>query len=360
MAVTMRELLEKMVRLQASDLHLSAGAPPVLRINQKLVPMVEYPPLNGNDTRLMVYNILTEVQKKKLEEKKELDFAISVPGLSRFRANAFFQRGTVALAVRRIPIEIPSADKLGLPQPILDFTTHKTGLVLVTGPTGSGKSTTLAAMIDKINSERAVHIITIEDPIEYLHKNKRSIIVQREVGQDTLTFANALKYVLRQDPDVIMIGEMRDLETIEAALTAAETGHLVLATLHTSSVAETVNRIIDVFPPHQQDQVRIQISQVLRGAVSQKLLPRLDGKGMVLATEIMIATPAIKTMIRESRIHEIYGVIQTNKKLGMRTMNMSLLELLKKRLISYDVAIMNSPNKEELERMYRQIMAMGR
>ncbi len=360
MAVTIKELLEKMVKLQASDLHISAGAPPALRINQKLTPMREYPVLSGNDTRLMVYNILTEVQKKKFEENKELDFAISIPGLSRFRANAFFQRGSVALAVRRVPMEIPSAERLGLPKAIIDFTNHQTGLVLVTGPTGSGKSTTLAAMIDKINSERYVHIITIEDPIEYLHKNKKAIIVQREVGQDTHSFASALKYALRQDPDVIMIGEMRDLETIEAALTAAETGHLVLATLHTSSVAETVNRIIDVFPPHQQDQVRIQISQVLRGVVSQKLLPRMDGKGMALATEIMVVTPAIKTMIRESRIHEIYGVIQTNRKLGMMTLNMSLLELLKKRVISYDVAILSSPNKEELERMYKQMTLLRR
>ena len=360
MAVTIRELLEKMVDLNASDLHISAGAPPVLRINQKLIPMRQFPVLTGNDTRLLVYNILTEFQKKKFEENRELDFAISIPKLSRFRANAFFQRGTVAIAIRRIPIEVPSAEKLGLPKAIIDFTNHNTGLVLVTGPTGSGKSTTLAAMIDKINSEKALHIITVEDPIEYLHKNKKSIVVQREVGQDTLTFANALKYALRQDPDVIMIGEMRDLETIEAALTAAETGHLVLATLHTSSVAETVNRMIDVFPPHQQDQVRVQISQVLRGAVSQKLLPRADGKGMVLATEIMVVTPAIRTMIRESRIHEIYGVIQTNRKLGMMTMNMSLLELLKKRLITFDVAILNSPNKEELERMYKQTVLIGR
>jgi len=360
LAVTIRELLEKMVDLNASDLHISAGAPPVLRINQKLIPMRQFPVLTGNDTRLLVYNILTEFQKKKFEENRELDFAISIPKLSRFRANAFFQRGTVAIAIRRIPIEVPSAEKLGLPKAIIDFTNHNTGLVLVTGPTGSGKSTTLAAMIDKINTERAVHIITVEDPIEYLHKNKKSIVVQREVGQDTLTFANALKYALRQDPDVIMIGEMRDLETIEAALTAAETGHLVLATLHTSSVAETVNRMIDVFPPHQQDQVRVQISQVLRGAVSQKLLPRADGKGMVLATEIMVVTPAIRTMIRESRIHEIYGVIQTNRKLGMMTMNMSLLELLKKKLITFDVAILNSPNKEELERMYKQTVLIGR
>ena len=360
MAVTIKELLERMVELDATDLHLSAGSVPMARLNQKLVPMKEFPILTGNDTRLLVYNILTESQKKKFEENKELDFAISIPKLSRFRANAFFQRGTVAIAIRRIPMEIPSAEKLGLPKAIIGFTQHKTGLVLVTGPTGSGKSTTLAAMIDKINSEKPLHIITVEDPIEYLHKNKESIVVQREVGQDTLTFANALKYALRQDPDVIMIGEMRDLETIEAALIAAETGHLVLATLHTSSVAETVNRIIDVFPSHQQDQVRVQISQVLRGAVSQKLLPRADGRGMALATEIMVVTPAIRTMIRESRIHEIYGVIQTNKKLGMMTMNMSLLELLRKRLISYDAAILNSPNREELERMYRQNNLIGR
>lgn len=360
MAVTIKELLEKMVESDATDLHLSAGAVPTLRISQRLVPMKQFPKLTGNDTRLLLYNMLTETQKKKFEENKELDFAISMPHLSRFRANAFFQRGTVAIAIRRIPFEIPSAEKLGLPKAIIDFTQHKTGLVLVTGPTGSGKSTTLAALIDKINSEKPLHIITVEDPIEYLHRNKESIVVQREVGQDTLTFANALKYSLRQDPDVIMIGEMRDLETIEAALVAAETGHLVLATLHTSSVAETVNRIIDVFPSHQQDQVRVQISQVLRGAVSQKLLPKADGKGLVLATEIMVVTPAIRTMIRESRIHEIYGVIQTNRKLGMMTMNMSLLELLKKRLITYETAILNSPNRAELERMYRQNNLIGR
>jgi twitching motility protein PilT len=351
--VTIQALLEEMVAREATDLHLIAGSPPYMRIDQELVS-TDYEVLTPAMTRALVYSLLSDSQKKRLEEELELDFAISIEGLSRFRGNAYLQRGSVACAIRRIPFQIPAIRELGLPPIVENLVEKRQGLILVTGPTGSGKSTTLAAMINKINHERACHIVTIEDPIEYLHKNKMAIVSQREVGQDTKDFARALKFVLRQDPDVIMIGEMRDLETIGAALTAAETGHLVLATLHTDSAIESVNRIIDVFPPHQQGQVRVQLAQVIEAVITQKLLPRAKGKGMVLATEIMVATPAIRTLIRESRIHEIYGVLQTSQRFGMKTMNMSLYQLHKEGAITWQTAIYASSNPEELKRMAKE------
>ncbi len=355
--VTIQTLLEEMVLRGATDLHLVAGAPPYFRIDQELVSS-DYEVLTPAMTRSLVYSLLNDQQKKRLEEEYELDFAISIEGLSRFRGNAYIQRGSVACAIRRIPFEIPSLQELGLPEVVETLTRKTQGFILVTGPTGSGKSTTLAAMINKINNERACHIVTIEDPIEYLHKNKMAIVSQREVGQDTKSFAQALKYVLRQDPDIIMIGELRDLETVSAALTAAETGHLVFATLHTDSAIESINRIIDIYPPHQQGQVRVQLSQVLEAVITQRLLPRAKGKGMVLATEIMVATPAIRTLIRESRIHEIYGVIQTSQRFGMRTMNMSLFELVREGEITWQTALLISPNPEELKRMGKEIGVM--
>ncbi|RLF79003.1 type IV pili twitching motility protein PilT [Thermococci archaeon] len=348
--VTIKELLEEMVFKKATDLHLVAGAPPYLRIDQQLVP-TNYKYLTSHDVKALVYSLLTETQRAKLEEELELDFAVSIEGLSRFRCNAFFQRGTVAAAIRRIPFQIPQLETLGLPAIVHSLVEKDKGLVLVTGPTGSGKSTTLASLIDRINQTRAAHIITLEDPIEYLHRNKKSIIAQREVGQDTKSFARALKYTLRQDPDVIMVGEMRDLETIQSALVAAETGHLVFATLHTGTAIESINRIIDVFPPHQQDQVRVQLAGVLEAVIAQKLLPHARGKGMVLATEVLVATPAVQTLIRESRVHEMYGVMQASQAFGMQTMNMSLANLYKKGAISLQTAMLVSPRPDELKKM---------
>ncbi len=347
---SMVDLLKETVERGATDLHITPGAPPVFRVNQELV-RGNYPPLTAEDTRRLIYEVLNDEQRARLEREKELDFAISVKGVSRFRANAFFQRNSLSAAIRRVPFRIPTMAELGLP-PIFEYLAKKTrGLILITGPTGSGKSTTLAAMIDRINSERACHIITIEDPIEYLHKNKKALIAQREVEVDTKSFARALKYALRQDPDVIMVGEMRDLETIAAALTAAETGHLVLATLHTDSVVESVNRIIDVFPPHQQKQIRIQLAATLEAVVSQRLLPSADRRQLVLALEVMTATPAIRNLIREGRTQEIYSIIQTSQKFGMWTMNSYLYKLYISGKIDYRTAISASPRPEELEEM---------
>lgn len=352
--IGIQKLLEEMVEEGATDIHLVAGAPPYFRINQELVTG-EYDVLTPAMTRSLVYSLLNDSQKKRFEEELELDFAISIEGLSRFRGNAYIQRGSVACAIRRIPFDIPQIEDLGLPESILAIPKKTQGFVLVTGPTGSGKSTTLAAIINRINYDRSCHIITIEDPIEFLHKNRKAIVSQREVGQDTLSFARALKYALREDPDVIMIGEMRDFETVAAALTAAETGHLVLATLHTDSAVESINRVIDVFPPHQQGQVRVQLAQVLEIVITQKLLPKARGTGMILASEVLVATPAIKTLVREARIHEIYGVMQTSQRFGMRTMNMSLYDLASQGTISWQTALFVSPNPEELKKMGREI-----
>ncbi len=357
---TLYELLEIMVKRNASDLHITTGTPPRLRIDGKLVP-IDHHPLDAKDTKELCYSVLTDAQKHKFEQNQELDLSFGVKGLSRFRANIFMQRGAIAGAFRTIPWEIKSFKELGLPDIINELIKKPRGLILVTGPTGSGKSTTLAAMIDKINEDRADHIITIEDPIEYLHSHKKALINQREVGSDTSAFKIALKYVLRQDPDVVLIGEMRDLETIEAALTISETGHLTLATLHTNTAVQTINRIVDVFPPHQQDQIRVQLSFVLEGIISQQLIPKKSGQGRVLALEILIPNPAIRNLIREDKIHQIYSMMQTGQaKFGMQTMNQSLFELYTKGIISYEDAIGRSPVPEEMITMLQRAGGMKR
>jgi len=351
---TMRTLLEEMVQRKASDLHVVAGSPPIFRIDGELVRYGETR-LTPEMTRALIFSLLNDEQRRKLEDEKELDFAVSIQGLARFRANVFFQRGTVALAIRVIPYEIPSPKDLRVPEVALELIKKNQGLILVTGPTGSGKSTTLASLINVINETQSRHIITIEDPIEFLHRSKKSLISQREVHVDTKSFANALRSALREDPDVILVGEMRDLETIGAALTAAETGHLVFATLHTPTAPEAINRIVDVFPPHQQTQIRVQLAAVLEAVITQRLLPaRLGkgtGKGRVLATEVLIGTPAVRNIIRENRIHELYSVMQTSQKEGMHTMNQSLYRLYREGHISWEIALQYSPNPADLERL---------
>jgi twitching motility protein PilT len=339
-----------MIQRGASDLHLTVGERPKLRVDGDLIHS-QYPkPLAPKDTLGLAYSILTENQKKRFEVEDELDFSFGVQNLSRFRGNVYKQRGCVAMAIRQIPYEIHSIEKLGLPSILNRLAERPRGLVLVTGPTGSGKSTTLAAMVDKINKERKGHIITVEDPIEFIHRHQLCVVNQREVGADTKSFTAALKYALRQDPDVILIGEMRDLETIAAALTIAETGHLVLATLHTNSAAESVNRIIDAFPSHQQAQVRAQLAFVLEGVVTQTLLPKTKGKGRVVAAEVMICTPAIRAVIRDEKIHQIYSLMQAGKKHGMQTLNDSLQSLYLKGDVSLEEALKRSPDPQELLR----------
>jgi twitching motility protein PilT len=316
---------------------------------------IDHPPLTPQDTKALCYSVLTDAQKQRFEERNELDLSFGLKGLSRFRANIFMQRGAVAGAFRAVPFGIRSFKELGLPEILNELAKKPRGLILVTGPTGCGKSTTLAAMIDRINTERACHIITIEDPIEYLHSHRKALINQREVNSDTESFKAALRYVLRQDPDVVLIGEMRDLETIEAALTVSETGHLTLATLHTNSAVQTINRIIDVFPPHQQEQVRVQLSFVLEGIIAQQLIPRKGGIGRVLATEILIPTPAIRNLIREDKVHQIYSVMQTGQaRSGMQTMNQSLYELYSRGQISYEEALGRSPVPDEFIQMTKR------
>ena len=344
----LHQLLKAMIEKGASDLHITTNSPPQLRIDGKLQPL-KTPPLAPPETKQICYSILTDAQKHKFEENNELDLSFGVRGLSRFRANIFMQRGAVAGAFRAIPYKMMSIEELGLPRAVIDISKKPRGLVLVTGPTGSGKSTTLASIIDRINGERNDHIVTIEDPIEYLHPHKNCVVNQREVGADTKSFQNALKYILRQDPDVVLIGEMRDLETIEAALTVAETGHLAFATLHTNSCVQTINRIVDVFPPYQQAQVRAQLSFVLEGVLCQSLLPRANGPGRVLAIELMIPNPAIRNLIREDKIHQIYSQMQVGQdKFGMQTMNQSLASLYQRRLISMEDALARSHDGEEL------------
>jgi twitching motility protein PilT len=350
MALDIRALLRDLIEMRGSDLHLTVNSPPRVRVDQQIIPL-KYDNLTPEQCKSLAYSILTDKQQKKLELDFEVDFAFGIDGLSRFRGNVFFQRGSLCTVIRAIPFKIPTVEQLKLPKICQTFPARPKGLVLVTGPTGSGKSTTLAAIVDRINTDRAVHIITIEDPVEYVHTHKQAIVNQREVGADTKSFAQALKYVLRQDPDVIMVGEMRDLETIQAALTAAETGHLVFATLHTNSATESVNRIIDVFPPHQQGQVRAQLSMTLEAVVTQKLLPRKAGAGVVLAAEVMVCTPAIRALIRENKVHEMYGVLQVSQKYGMLTMNMSLYDLVTTGQVSSERALSNSNLPEELERM---------
>jgi len=340
-----------MIEHGATDLHITTGSPPQIRVDGRLVPL-DLPPLTPADTKRLCYSILTDAQKHRFEEEHELDFSFGIKGLSRFRGNLFLQRGAVAAAIRAIPYKIKSFQELGLPPIIEEIIRKPKGLILVTGPTGAGKSTTLAAMIDRINEERNAHIITIEDPIEYLHPHKGCVVNQREVNSDTFSFQAALKHILRQDPDVVLIGEMRDLETIEAALTIAETGHLTLATLHTNSCSESINRIIDVFPPHQQPQVRTLLSFVLEGVLTQQLLPKANGRGLILALEIMIPNPAIRNLIREDKVHQIYGQMQVGQlKFGMQTMNQSLLSLYERGLITLNDAMARSPNLEEFRQM---------
>ncbi|MCD6123692.1 type IV pilus twitching motility protein PilT [bacterium] len=347
--LSIRELLEEMVKRNASDLHITAGSPPILRIDGEL-HRLPYDVITPDVSKRMAYSIMTERQKQKFEENWELDLSFGISGLARFRVNIFMQRGSVAMAIRLIPMRILSFEELMLPPVVSTFADFPMGLVLVTGPTGSGKSTTLAALIDKINNTRHAHILTIEDPIEFVHKHKNCIVNQREVGSDTMSFATALKYALREDPDVVLVGEMRDLETISAALTIAETGHLVFATLHTNSCAETVNRIIDIFPPSQQQQIRVQLSFVLQAVITQALLPRIGG-GRVPAVEIMVVTPAIRALIREDKVHQIYSAIQAGGKYGMQTMNMSLASLYLKRLITIEDAMRRSPDPNELSEL---------
>ncbi|MBE0427261.1 MAG: type IV pilus twitching motility protein PilT [Nitrospirae bacterium] len=345
---TLYDMLKMMIEKNASDLHITTGSPPRLRIDGKLINM-DHPPLMPADTKTLCYSIITDAQKHRFEENNELDLSFGVKGLSRFRANVFMQRGAVAGAFRTIPYEIRTFKDLGLPEIVNEMVKKPRGLILVTGPTGSGKSTTLAAMVDKINSERYEHIITIEDPIEYLHPHKRCLVNQREINADTASFKAALRYVLRQDPDVVLIGEMRDLETIEAALTVSETGHLTLATLHTNSAVQTINRIIDVFPPHQQEQIRVQLSFVLEGIFAQQLIPKKSGQGRVLAVELLVPNPAIRNLIREDKIHQIYSMMQTGQaKFGMQTMNQSLFDLYSKGLLTYEDAVGRSPLPEEI------------
>jgi twitching motility protein PilT len=347
----LHQLLKAMVEKGASDLHITTGSPPQLRIDGALVPL-KTAPLTPVETKQLCYSILTDAQKHKFEEENELDLSFGVKSLSRFRANVFMQRGAVAGAFRTIPFKILTFQELGLPPVVSELSKRPRGLILVTGPTGSGKSTTLASVIDKINTERHEHIMTIEDPIEYLHPHKNCLVNQREVGADTKSFKLALKYILRQDPDVVLIGEMRDLETIEAALTISETGHLAFGTLHTNSCVQTINRILDVFPPYQQPQVRAQMSFTLEGVMSQALIPRASGPGRILAIEVMVPNSAIRNLIREDKVHQIYSQMQVGQaKFGMQTFNQALLALLQKRMISQDEAFGRSSDPDELRNM---------
>jgi twitching motility protein PilT len=347
----MHQLLKAMIEKGASDLHITTGSPPQLRIDGKLHPL-KMPPLTPQETKQLCYSVLTDAQKHRFEETNELDLSFSVQKLSRFRGNVFVQRGNVSGAFRAIPFKILSFDELALPPVVAELSRKPRGLILVTGPTGSGKSTTLASIMDSINQSRNEHIVTIEDPIEYLHPHKGCIVNQREIGADTESFKNALKYILRQDPDVVLIGELRDLETIEAALTVAETGHLAFATLHTNSAVQTINRIVDVFPPYQQSQIRAQLSFVLEAVMCQTLLPRANGPGRALALEVMVPNAAIRALIRDDKIHQMYSQMQIGQgKSGMQTMNQSLASLVMKRLVDPDVAKGRSSDVEELQQL---------
>jgi twitching motility protein PilT len=346
---TLHQLLKAMLDQGASDLHITIGSAPQLRIDGSLVPL-RTEPLTPKDTQILCYTVLSEDQRARFERDFEVDLSFSVKNLARFRANLFMQRGAVAAVFRMIPYQIPPLGDLGLPRSVEELIERPSGLILVTGPTGSGKSTTLAAMIDRLNSTHRHHIITIEDPVEFAHEHKKSLVNQREVGQDTKSFAQALKYVLRQDPDVVLIGEMRTLETIEAALTLAETGHLTMATLHTNSAVQSLNRVIDVFPAHQQPQVRQVLSQVLQGVISQTLLPKAAGAGRALAAEVMIPNAAIRNLIREDKTHQIYSQMQIGQsKFGMQTMNQALCNLFIRRLVTLESAIGKSSDVEELK-----------
>lgn len=347
---SLTDILEKMQEMDASDVHITVGVPPVFRVRGELVRYGE-DVFRPQDTRSICYEVMTEAQKKRLEEDNEVDFSFGIKGISRFRANVYMQRGNVAAAFRNIPYKIRSCDELGIPAIIQELTHKSRGMVLVTGPTGSGKSTTLAALIDKVNMEQACHIVTIEDPIEYVHSHKHAIVNQRELHSDTHSFAMALKSILRQDPDVVLVGEMRDPETIELAMTISETGHLTMGTLHTNSALQTINRIIDVFPPHQTPQIRTQLSFVLEGVVSQQLIPTRDGLGRALAMEVLIPTPGIRNLIREDKVHQIYSSMQTGQNTtGMFTMTQSLVELVRKNIISTENALAYAVYPDEVAR----------
>ncbi|MFQ5499681.1 MAG: type IV pilus twitching motility protein PilT [Candidatus Zixiibacteriota bacterium] len=347
--ISLRELLEQMVKHDASDLHLTVGSPPVVRIDGKL-QRLQFDRLTSEQTKKLAYSMLNEKQRLKFEQNSELDFSFGIESMSRFRCNVFMQRGNIAVALRQIPYKIRTFQELGLPKCVADLSKLPRGLILVTGPTGSGKSTTLASIIDKINKERPVHIITVEDPIEYLHRHQMALINQREVYSDTESFQTALKYALREDPDVVLIGEMRDLETMESALAISETGHLAFATLHTNSAAESINRIIDAFPTNQQEQIRVSLSFSLQSVISQSLIPRIGG-GRIAALEILIVTPAIRALIRDDKIHQMYSMIQSGQKYGMKTMNQSLSELYSTGKISINDAMGFSHNSQELSEM---------
>jgi twitching motility protein PilT len=347
----LKELLQELVSRGGSDLHISAGSPPKVRVNDKLVDL-DYQPLSPEDTKAVMYGVLNSDQIARFERELEIDFSFGLTDIGRFRTNVFVQRGAVAAVLRMIPNRIKNFQELGLPQKICESLCNlPKGLILVTGATGSGKSTTLAALLDHINRTRNCHIITIEDPIEFLHDNKGCLINQREVGPDTKSFRSSLRSVLRQDPDVIMVGEMRDLETIESALTLSETGHLTLATLHTSDAVQTINRIVDVFPDHQQQQIRTQLSFVLQAVFCQQLVPTLNGRGRALASEVLLVNPAVRALIRDDKSHQIYSIIQTNRKAGMKTMNQGLAELYWANQVSHEEVLSHSGEPEELDRL---------
>jgi twitching motility protein PilT len=354
--ITLRQLLEEMTQKGASDLHLTAGVPPEFRVDGSLVPAAEHEVLTPETTASLAYSVMSDEQRKRFETTRELDFSFGIRNMARFRANVFLQRGVVTAAIRQIPYDILPMDKLGLPPIVKEFTHRHRGLVLVTGPTGSGKSTTLASMIDRINGSRQCHIITIEDPIEYVHQHKKGIVNQREVGADTNTFPTALKYVLRQDPDIILIGEMRDLETIGAAITIAETGHLVFATLHTNSAYEAVNRIVDAFPSDQRSQIFSQLAFTLEGVITQQLVPRSRGTGRVMVAEILVCTPAVKAVIRDGKTHQIYSLMQVGQKFGMQTMNQALLQAVLDKALTAEHALNFSTDRQELDGMLAKVM----
>jgi twitching motility protein PilT len=347
--ITIEQLLEEATRRKASDVHITVGVPPILRIHGKL-KYLEYDRLTPEAAHQLIRPLMTEDSKRKFEELGEIDFSYSLPRLARYRVNVFSQRGSIAAAIRLVDSVIPQPEKLGIPRSVVELQTKKRGLILVTGPTGSGKSTTLASIIDQVNKNRNAHVITLEDPIEYLHKHNRSIVNQREVGVDSQSFSNALRASLRQDPDVILVGEMRDLETISTAITAAETGHLVLSTLHTNSAASTIDRVIDVFPPHQQQQIRVQLSTVLVSIISQQLIPTYDMNGRVAAFEVLHANQAIRNLIRENKTHQITSILQTSRNVGMQTMDESLLNLCKEGVISREQALIFAADPATLER----------
>ena len=357
MDIDFAEVLLEVLDRRASDLHITAGAPPMVRVRGRLAPMEGYPVLTPSDTREVVYSILSNAQRQRLENDWQIDFAYQIPGAARFRVNAYFQRSALGAAFRLIPFEIVPLETLGLPAVVAEFAKKPRGLVLVTGPTGSGKSTTLASLIDVVNETREEHIMTIEDPIEFLHHHKKCMVNQRELGADATSFANALRAALRQDPDVILVGEMRDLETIGTAITAAETGHLVFATLHTQDTPQTIDRIVDVFPAAQQGQIRSQLAVALQGIMTQTLLPTADGSGRCVATEVLVPTPAVRNLIRESKSHQIYSVLQTGGAHGMQTMDSSLAQLVRAGKINRGIAEARTHSVEEFRRLVGRVGA---